>query len=300
MKPPRSQIPGAHTESRASVRFRAATVFALLAVCASAARAQNAVAVGQGDRVRITSERTSGDFVVTSVRSEALLLGGEPEIEVRIASLSALHVQRGREISTGEGLFGGGAVGAVVGLVFGLQDIQTHYASLTRMSMKESVVLGVGLGSLIGLFVSRRSDEVWEQVALPHLPNDGPRVATREVAAREADPVIVGVTDLASTELVELIVRNRSPEPINAFAWWEGGARVSLGMVRANSTTAFITARRSPGVVLIVNPISSPGPPRGPAPRPSEFIVVGPDERLEWVVLTTSGVVQDYLRLTPR
>ena len=299
MKPPRSQIPVAHTDSRASVRCRAATALALLAVFTSGARAQSPVAVGQGDRVRITSERTSGDFVVTSVRSEALLLG-EPEIEVPIASLNELQVQRGREISTSEGLFGGGAVGAVVGLVLGLQDIQTHYASLTRMSMKESVVLGVGLGSLIGFFVSRRSDEVWEQVALPHLPNGGPRVATREVAAREAEPVIVGVTDLASTELVELIVRNRSPEPINAFAWWEGGARVSLGMVRANSTTAFITARRSPGVVLIVNPISSPGPPRGPSPRPSEFIVVGPDERLEWVVLITSGVVQDYLRLTPR
>jgi len=50
-----------------------------------------------------------------------------------------------------------------------------------------------------------------------------------------------------------------------------------------------------------VNPVSSPGPPRGPAPRPSQFIVVAPDERLEWVVLQSgSGIVTDYLRLTPR
>ena len=156
----------------------------------------------------------------------------------------------------------------------------------------------IGLGALVGLFVSHKSDDVWEQVALPHRPNDRPTEAPR-VAAREPEPVVVGVGDVGSTELVELIVRNRSPDPINAFAWWEGGPRVSLGLVRANSTVSFITARRSTGVVLVANPISSPGPPTGPAPRPSEFVVIGPDERLQWVVLTP-GLVQDYLRLTPR
>jgi hypothetical protein len=250
--------------------------------------------VRRGDRIRITSDPTSGEFVVGSVNSGGLLLRTEPEIEVPIASLQSLQVQRGREISTAEGLVGGAAVGALVGAVFGLQDLQAHYSSLTRMSMKESVALGVGIGVLVGLFISRTSDEVWEEVTLPYRLDARPRVAS----VPENDPIVVG--DVGSNDLVELTVRNRTPDPIDAFAWWEGGPRVSLGVVRANSVSSFVTARRSPGVVLVVSPVSTPGPPTGPAPRPSEFIVVGRGERLEWVVLTPTGVVQDYLRLTPR
>jgi hypothetical protein len=198
-------------------------------------------------------------------------------------------------------LFGGAAVGALLGGVLGLQDLQTHYSSLTHVSMKQSIALGAGLGVLVGLLVSRRSAEAWQPVLLPHRLDERPRETPRGGAPTEPERVIVAVGDVASSALVELIVRNRSPEPINAFAWWEGGARVSLGVVRASSTISFITARRSPGIVLFVSPVSSPGRPMGPAPRPSEFIVVGPDEQIQWVVLSGgSGFVQDYVRLTPR
>jgi hypothetical protein len=254
--------------------------------------------VDQGDRVRITSELTSGEFVVASVSTSELLLRSQPDFEVAIGSLSNLQVNRGRSISRMEGLFGGAFVGGLLGGALGLQGAQLHYTNLNGgLSLQESVALGVGLGAVIGLVVSRLSDEVWEEVALAHRLDDRPRQVATPV---RADPIIV-VGDAGASELVELTVRNRSPDPIDAYAWWEGGARVSLGLVRANSTATFITARRSTGLVLVVSPVSSPGPPRGPAPRSSEFIVVAPDERLEWVVLESgSGIVRDYLRLTPR
>ncbi len=286
---------------------RATTVLVLTLLMPAASRAQLPRGfvpevedvVEQGDRVRVSSERTSGEFEVSSVGPTDLLLRAQPDIQLEILSLTNLQVSRGRQITTSEGFFGGSAVGALVGIVLGLQDIQTHYSSLTRMSMKESAAVGAGIGALVGLFVSYRSDEVWQEVALAHRLDDS--APLRQAATPEAtDPVVV-VGDVGSNDLVELTVRNRSPDPINAFAWWEGGPRVSLGLVRANSTAPFITARRSPGVVLVVNPISVPGPPRGPAPRPAEFIVVSPDERLQWVVLeSNTGVVEDWLRLTAR
>ena len=281
----------------------AASALVLVLIPVSAVGAQT-LAVGRGDRVRVTSEQTSGEFVVAAVRPGALSLSTSPDdaIDVPITSLTELQVQRGRQISTAEGLFGGAAVGALLGGVLGLQDLQTHYSSLTRVSMKQSIALGAGLGVLVGLVVSRRSAGAWQPVLLPHRLDERPRPqAPRDGAPTEPERVIVAVGDVASSELVELIVRNRSPEPINAFAWWEGGSRVSLGVVRASSTTSFITARRSPGIVLFVSPVSSPGRPTGLAPRPSEFIVIGPDEQIQWVVLSGgSGVVQDYVRLTPR
>jgi hypothetical protein len=257
--------------------------------------------VEQGDRVRVTSELASGEFVVSGVGAQELMLRAQPDIKVAITSLSDLQVHRGRQISRLEGVFGGGFVGGLLGGALGLQGAQPHYVSLSGgISLKESVALGVGLGALVGLVVSRMSDEVWEEVALAHRPAERPRQVATPAGADRVDPVII-VGDAGSGDLVELTVRNRSPDPIDAYAWWEGGARVSLGLVRANSTSTFITARRSTGVLLVVSPVSSPGPPRGPAPRSSQFIVVAPDERLEWVVLESGvGVVSDYLRLTPR
>ena len=254
--------------------------------------------VEQGDRVRVTSDQTSGEFVVSGVGSAGLLLRAQPEIEVPIASLTVLQVHRGREISRLEGFFGGAFVGGLLGGALAFQNSQPHYKNLLGLSKSQSVVFGVGLGALVGLIVSRRSDEVWEEVALLHRLDERPRQVAAPAAA--TDPIIV-VGDVGSNDLVELTVRNRSPDAIDAYAWWDGGARVSLGLVRANSTASFITARRSTGLVLVVNPVSSPGPPRGPAPRPSEFIVVAPDERLQWVVLESGpGIVRDYLRLNPR
>lgn len=253
--------------------------------------------VAQGDRVRVVSDGTSGEFLIADVRSGALSLRGEPSIELPIVSLSGLQVWRGRDISLLEGLSGGAAVGGLVGTAVGLQGSQPHYTSLTGLSLKGNILSGMGLGLLLGLFVHRSSDEVWQDVALPHRPMERPRADP----TFQDGPTLTVVGDIGSDDLVELTVRNRTPEPMDAFAWWEGAARVSLGVVRANSTSTFVTARRSPSLVLFVSPLASPGLPRGPAPRPSEFIVVGPGEQLEWVISASdSGIVEEYVRRTLR
>jgi hypothetical protein len=301
--------------------------------------------VGQGDRVRVTSERASGEFVIADVRSGELSLFAATEvaeanapIDLLIVSLSGLQVRRGREISFLEGFGGGVAVGGIIGGAFALQGSQPHYRSLTGLSATENILVGVGLGAVVGLFVSRMSDEVWQDVALPHRPLERPATSR---TAEGAAVTVVG--DVSSYDLVELTVLNRSPDPMQAYVWWEGGARVSLGVVRASSTSTFVTARRTASLALVVSPLASRGPPTGPAPRStisrpgttdpadgpsltspgqptdpagsssssgpstgpaprsSDFIDVAPGERLEWMILTsTPGVVQDYVRRTLR
>jgi hypothetical protein len=308
----------------------------MVALCATAAHAQRLPGVpyvedvvGPGDRVRVTSDATTGEFVIADVRPGELSLLAAPtsSIDLPIVSLNTLLVRRGREISWLEGLGGGAAVGALVGGAFALQGSQPHYESLTGLSVTQNILVGVGLGTLVGLFISRTSDEVWQQVVLPHRPLERAPVRT---ASSEGDNLTV-VGDLSSTDIVQMIVRNRTSEAMQAYAWWEGGARVSLGVVRPSSAVTFATARRSPGLVLVVSPIASPGPPTGPAPRSSlgvppspadpapgsttptpeprraptpsssDYIDVRPGEQLEWLILeSTAGVVREYVRRTPR
>jgi hypothetical protein len=286
--------------------------------------------VGRGDLVRVTSEATTGEFVIADVRPGELSLLAAPmsSIDLPIVTLSDLQVRRGRQISWLEGFGGGVAVGAVMGGAFALQASQPHYESLTGLSVTQNIVVGVGLGALVGLVLSRTSDDVWQQVVLPHRPLGSPPART---ASEGNDITVVG--NLDSPDIVQLIVRNRTPEPMDAYVWWDGGGRVTLGVVRASSTVTFATARRSPGLALVVSPLTSPGPLTGPAPlssitrpgsssdpaagsstppptpeaptglapRSSDYIDVGPGEQLEWLILeSTAGVVREYVRRTPR
>jgi len=257
------------------------------------------IALGQvvepGDRIRITSDVASGEFLVEEVRRDVLLLRPDSDsaLEVTTASLSKLEITRGRAISPLEGLFGGGLFGGLVGGALGMQCTQVHYDCLTGLSQAANTLLGVSIGAVVGLVVSRRSGESWEELQLPHRLYDVPRAAPA-VANR-----VTVLEDVHSDEAVELIVRNKTPGPLTAFAWWEGGGRVALGEVRANEARTFVAARRSPGVALFVYPLSDPGPgaTRG-APGPSEFILLSSGDRLEWTVLrSVSGVVDDYVRL---
>jgi hypothetical protein len=325
---------------------------ALALLCASPAAGQTTGAVryvedvvGQGDRVRVSSDSTSGEFVITDVRPGELSLvsatrvAGSSPLALPIISLSDLQVRRGREISFLEGFGGGAAVGGIIGGAFALQGSQPHYNSLTGLSGTENILVGVGLGALMGLALSRISDVVWDDVPLPHRPRE--RLPTNRAVERAALTV---VGDISSNDLVDLTVRNGSSDRLEAYVWWEGGARVSLGVVSPGSTSTFVTARRASSLVLVVSPLTNPGPltgpaPRstfnrpgatdpagspaltslgptdpaaasstpsrgastGPAPRSSDFIDVAPGERLEWVILTsTPGVVPDYVRRTLR
>lgn len=259
-----------------------------------------AAGLREGDRVRVASSVTAGEFTIAGLTPYSLLLrgsAGPAELEVPVASLSGLELSRGREMSLPKGLFFGATGGAFAAAVLGVQCLQTHYECLTGMSAASTVLVGVGVGAVVGLIASLRSGERWDDVRLPGAAPAGPR---RDENADDAPTTVV--PDVRWDEIVELIVRNQSPAPITASVWWEDGGNVLLGDIRARTARTFIVGRRGTGVAMFANLLSDPAPgPRRTRLDRSQFVPVQPGDRVEWVFLGgTSGIVEDYRRLPAR
>ena len=99
-----------------------------------------AVGVEPGDRIRISSYDTSGEFQVAEVRSNSLVLLSDSlsaPVEVPTVSLRRLEIGRKKKPRL-RGLVGGGFFGGVAGGVFGAQCAQPHPLSsrVERMSPK--------------------------------------------------------------------------------------------------------------------------------------------------------------------
>ncbi len=253
--------------------------------------------VRPGDRIRMSSADLSGDFLVEDVRPEALVLSLDSASEglrVPTTSLIALDIHRGRQTSLLRGLVGGAFFGGLAGAALAVQCSQRHFNCATGLDKASNVLVGVSVGALIGLVLSRRSDEVWQQVLVP-------RPLAAAAATEEglvAKPLGL-VPDLASDE-VELIVRNQTDSPITAYALWERGRRVPLGEVGPRSARSFATEHQGPRVTLTVDRLAGPGPGLTPAtPDPSEYALVSPRDRLEWTV-RVGALRPEYVRLPRR
>ena len=97
---------------------------------------------------------------------------------------------------------------------------------------------------------------------------------------------------------VEMIVRNQTERVVTAFAWWESGARIRLGDVRARSTRTFTTAPRSQGVMLSLD--VGEGRARGRPDRPETYVDVSPGDRWEWTINATRSATRARDDLTYR
>ena len=250
-----------------------------------------------GDRIRISSDETSGEFLVARVRSDALVLrpdSASAGFRVPTAMLRTLAISQGRGFRS-RWLMGGALWGGVAGGVFGLQCAQPHGGCAVGLSSGLSVVIGAGLGTLVGFVASGRREEKWQEVRLPGQVAITPIGDGGLEAGSSPSSVELGANE------VEMIVRNQTNSPITVFAWWEGGRRVPLGEIPADATRTFAADYQSPGVALSVDVLSDRGlSPLRAEPAPSDFILVGSGDRLEWTVRSRrSGLVGDYRRLPP-
>ena len=277
---------------KVSVLFRFASIgVALFALGAVPLQAQTEAWSEPGDRVRISSDEVSGEFMVREVRSDGLVLQSDSAsagLDLPTASLIGLEVSQGRE-SRLRGVLTGGFAGAVLGGVFGLQCVQPHATCPVGSSSVAVTLMGAGLGALIGL-VASGGGEMWQEVRLPE------RLAVTP-GREDGDSASTASDDIGSDAVVEMIVRNQGSNAVTVFAWWEGGGRVRLGELGGGETRTFTARYRDRAVMLSVDVLSVRGVGRGS--RPEEFIPVRPDDRLEWTIRRTDPV-DLYLRLPPR
>ena len=139
---------------------------ALVVTGAVPLHAQTAPWPEPGDRVRISSNEASGEFLVTELRSDGLVLQADSVsagFDVPTASITGLEISRGRE-SRLRGIMAGGFGGGVVGAIFGLHCAQPHTTCSGGSS--SSALIGAGIGALIGL-VGWSGREIWQEVQLP-------------------------------------------------------------------------------------------------------------------------------------
>ncbi len=251
-----------------------------------------------GDRIRMSSNVTSGEFLVARVRSDGLVLRSDSAsagFQVPNSALRTLAISQGRGFRS-RWVVGGALWGGVAGGVFGLQCAQPHRGCPAGFSSGPSVLIGAGLGALIGFVISGKREEKWQDVRLPGQVAVTP-IGDGGSKARST----AGSVDLELDQVIEMIVRNQTNSPITVFAWWEGRRRVPLGEIPADATRTFAADYQSPGVVLSVDVLSDRGlSPLRAEPAPSDFILVGSGDRLEWTVRSRrSGLVEDYRRLPP-
>ncbi len=122
----------------------------------------------RGDLVRIKVDETSGEFVVSDLQPEGLLLRADSastEFEVPSASLLQLDVYRGRN-SRLRGVLLGGLAGGVLGGVMALPCIVQVHFDCSGSPATHRTLIGVGVGTLVGL-VGWGGREIWQSIRLP-------------------------------------------------------------------------------------------------------------------------------------
>lgn len=256
-----------------TVAARAAGLgLALMAIGGNGVHAQSGLWPEPGDRVRISSFEASGEFRVTGLLSEALVLREEPmpdELAIEISSLYGLEVYEGRRSRVWGAMLGGlggGLAGSLLGVPCGLPHMRCE-----TISPGQRALAGAGLGVLFGL-VALGGSELWEEVRLPERP--GPALATSGGSEGGAggpggssNPDVISLQELRRVgsqyeNAYELVRSSRS-------SWLNPRSASSLGGADSRPVRAL--------PVVVLN-----GAPHGDVARLREFAVLEL-ERLEYL-----------------
>ncbi len=155
--------------------------------------------LGPGDRVRISAQTASGEFLVSELRPDELLVRSDSLSEVtRVPTRSVFEIElhEGRRsgfVAALEGAVVGAAGGAVISAHCGLPHMSCGVSSV------EQALIGAGIGAVVGL-LTRGGEQLWQEIRLPGQPSrispgagrDRPRILTE----RASGPDFVGTEEL--------------------------------------------------------------------------------------------------------
>jgi hypothetical protein len=144
---------------------------AFLATAVASAHAQSGPLPEPGDRVRISSPRVSGEFLLTELRPDSFFVRGETssdEIRIPTASMFDLEVYQGTRSRLGTAALGG-LGGALFGGLLAVPCYVLTHLECGGVTPGERVLIGAGVGALFGT-LRWGGREVWAEVRLPGGP----------------------------------------------------------------------------------------------------------------------------------
>ena len=176
-----------------------AVLAVLLPASPSPLSAQDLHPVVPGDRVRLSAQATSGEFLVSELRPDEVLVRSDSNSEivrVPIRSVYGVELHEGRRSWFMAGLEGaavGAAGGALISTHCGLTHVSCEVTSL------EQALIGAGIGAVVSL-LTRGGEQLWQEIRLPGQPvrtppragGDRPRILNE----RSSGPRSIGTDDL--------------------------------------------------------------------------------------------------------
>lgn len=181
------------------VRAILAVLAVLLHLSPGHLEGQEAGLVGPGDRVRLSAQATSGEFTVSELRSDELLVRSDSLSEVtRVPTRSVFEIERHEGQRSGfvaalQGAGVGAVGGALVSTHCGLTHVQCGVTSV------EQALIGAGIGAVVSL-LTRGGEQLWREIRLPgqpyRIPPGGGGDGLLAGSDRESGPSFLGTEEL--------------------------------------------------------------------------------------------------------
>ena len=164
----------------------------------------------QGDRVRVTLDEGSGEYLVAELQAESPVLRSDPAsatFDVPTATLARLEVYRG-STSRLAGFLAGGLAGGVLGTFVAIpcNAGQGHF-TCRGIPAGQRILISAGLGALVGFFAWGARD-IWQEVRVPGqlapaTPSRGGRLALGPGASRITREQIASSPNWDAAEIIQ-------------------------------------------------------------------------------------------------
>ena len=189
----------------------------LLPLSPSPLAGQDVHPVVPGDRVRLSAQTTSGEFLVSELRPDEVLVRSDSDSEITRVPIRSLYEverhegRRSRFVAALEGAAVGAAGGALISTHCGLTHVSCGVTSL------EQALIGAGIGAVVSL-LTRGGEHLWQEIRLPgqpvRTPPRGGRSGLRTGDDRASGPDFLGTEELRGLvdqgeDLYRLLQRTR-------------------------------------------------------------------------------------------
>lgn len=148
----------------------AAALAGLFPLSAVHLEGQDVGPVGPGDRVRLSAPAASGEFLVSELRRDELLVRSDSLSEItRVPTRSVFEIERheGRRSGFVAALEGAG-VGALGGAMVSTHCALPHVSC--GVTSVQQALIGAGIGAMVSL-LTRGGEQLWREIRLPGQPS---------------------------------------------------------------------------------------------------------------------------------